>query len=111
MKSLYRKFVRWLASDIIDEERQSAFDNGTLLERGRQQMEEGRERILKEFSGKFPLLTTRQNEYGNPEIIIKPSAALRRYPEVIEDAEQQFGQAIAEGWQIALTTGTMPMEF
>ena len=134
MTSLYRKFVSWLARDIIAEERKSAFENGALLEKGRvlleaqqdasdesyqagisyamgqRQLQDGRDRMLKEFLSLFPLLTTVQNDFGNPEIIIAPNRDLLR-PEVWAEAQAQKDRAFRDGWNIALTTGTKPMEF
>lgn len=107
MKSLYRKVVAWLARDII----QDAYQAGISHAMGQQQLQDGRDRALKEFKGKFPLLTTREHPYGAIFPVIRDDARLRRYPEVMEDAELQLQQAENEEWGIYLTTGTKPVEF
>jgi len=79
---------------------------------GRQQMVDAQARALKEFKGKFPLLTTREHAYGAVfPVINRDDARLKRYPEVMEDAELQLQQAEREEWGIYLSTGTKPMEF
>ena len=112
MKSLYRKFVSWLARDIIQAAHDDAYQAGISYAMGRQQMVDAQARALKEFKGKFPLLTTREHAYGAVfPVINRDDARLKRYPEVMEDAELQLQQAEREEWGIYLSTGTKPMGF
>ena len=110
MKSLYRKFVSWLARDIIQGVHDDAYQAGISYAMGQRQLQDGRDRMLREFLSLFPLLTTVQNDFGNPEIIIAPNKNLLR-PEVWAEAQAQKDRAFRDGWDIALTTGTKPMEF
>ena len=111
MKSLYRKFVSWLAHDIIWAAHDDGYQAGISYAMGRQQMTDGQQRALKEFKDKFHLLRAYEVDGNFFPVINLDDVRLRRYPEILQDAELQLQQAEREEWAIYLSTGTKPVEF
>ena len=110
MKSLYRKFVSWLARDIIAEERKSAFENGALLEKGRVLLEAQQDALAQEFMKQFPRLMVVRDRQGNPMIMVNPNVTPYD-PLGYFKGETQLADALDKGWENALITGTKPTEF
>lgn len=110
MKTLYRKFVSWLARDIITEERKSAFENGVLLEKGRVLLEAQQDALAAEFVKEFPRLMVVRDRKGDPLIIVNPNVAPYD-PLGYFKGETQLAEALDQGWGNALITGTKPMEY
>jgi hypothetical protein len=110
MKSLYRRFVSWLARDIIESERKSAFENGVLLEKGRVLLEAQQDAVAEALVKEFPRLMVVRDRQGNPMIMVNPNVSPYD-PLGYFKGETQLATALDQGWENAILTGVKPMEY